>query len=76
MGVMPQGRIFATVVDKRDFHLFADDDAGFRYFVYCKAVSELRGLSFYDLVVGSRVKLTPIEHPKGPRGIEVEILTL
>lgn len=70
------GKIDATVVDKHDWHLFADDAAGFRYFIFHNAVSELRGLSFYDLVVGSRIRLTPIAHPKGARGIEVEIISL
>lgn len=69
-------KITATVVDKADWHLFADDAMGRRYFVFHNAVSELRGLSFYDLVEGSTITLTPIEHPKGLRGIEVEILSL
>ena len=70
------GKVRATVTKKEDWHLFADDAAGFRYFVFHNAVSELRGLSFYDLVEGSVIDLLPISHPKGARGIEVEIVSL
>lgn len=73
---MRDGKVTATVVTKADWHLFADDAAGFRYFVFHNAVSTLRGLSFYDLVAGSVIRLTPILHPKGHRGIEVEIVSL
>jgi len=69
-------KVTATVISKADWHLFADDAAGFRYFVFHNAVSQLRGLSFYDLCAGSVIMLTPIDHPKGKRGIEVEIVAL
>lgn len=69
----PAAKRRATITEKHDWHAFAIDDVGFRYFIFHNVVSKLRGLSFYDLCVGSVVRLTPIEHPKGSRGIEVEI---
>ncbi len=69
-------RIDATITSVEGYHAFAIDDWGTRYFIFHSAVERMGRYSFADLVRGSRVRLTPIQHPKGPRGIEVQVLSI
>lgn len=66
----------ATVRLIKDGYVLALDDADYavHYFIFHNAVQATGRYSFGDLRVGSQVRLLPIDHPKGPRGIEVEIL--
>lgn len=64
----------ATIVELHDWHAFAQDDAGFRYFIFHNAVATTGQWCFDDLRQGSVVAMTVIEHPKGLRGIEVDII--
>ena len=52
------------------------DADGIDYFIFHNAVDMMGRHDFADLRMGSRVRLTPIQHPRGWRGIEVEILDL
>ena len=63
----------ATVTHVSASYVIALNDWGRSYFVFHSAVSPIGRYSFSDLQVGSKVRLTPIDHPKGDRGIEVEI---
>lgn len=78
MPEIASGKIHATVIETHveRGYVFAEDANGIRYFIFERGV-EIMGTHYFDeLQFGSRVKLTPIFHPKGPRGIEVEILSL
>jgi len=52
---------------------FIRDDAGGNWFFHKRAIQAF-GPAFADLQEGDPVTFTPIEHPKGPRAIEVRIL--
>lgn len=71
----PTGRILATVTSTHGSYVRAMDDWGATYFVLFNAVQQTGRFGFADLQPGSRVRLTAIEHPKGLRGIEVEVVS-
>jgi len=71
---MSLGRTEATITSICGGYVYALDDWGTRYFIFHNAVAQMGRWGFVDLRQGSRVELTPIDHPKGARGIEVEIL--
>lgn len=73
---MADDRITATVMQSFPSHALALDDWGVTYFILYNAVQTTGQYAFADLRVGSQVRLTRIDHPKGPRGIEVEVLAL
>jgi len=67
--------IEATIAYVETFHAFADDACGVRYFLYSNAFETTGQYGFAHLRPGTRVRFTPIVHPRGPRGIGVRILT-
>lgn len=73
---MPDSRVLATVT--RTAHdrgyVIATDAAGVDYFCYRQNWVTFGGGSLDDCVIGSRVRLTPIEGPKGKRGIEIAVV--
>jgi len=76
----PDGKLLATIIqlcggDERNAytHAFAIDAMGVRYFILYSAIEMTCQYTLEDLTIGSPVWLRPIEHPKGWRGIEVEI---
>jgi hypothetical protein len=70
------GKIPATVTRVYDTYVLAMDAWACEYFILYTAVETMGRWGFPDLRIGSNVKLTPIEHPKGWRGIDVEIVEL
>lgn len=54
----------------------AREDSGQTYLCPERNFQRLGAISFEDVVVGSRVVLTPIEGPKGMRGVDVRVLRL
>lgn len=64
----------ATVIWVGSGFVFALNDYGTSYLIHPSGVQTTGQFNYHDLVIGSKVELTPIEHPKGPRGIEVKIL--
>jgi len=76
----PRGKTLATILslhggDERNgyTHAKAIDANGVDYFIFVNAIELSSYLTMDDLRIGSQVWLTPIMHPKGMRGIEVEI---
>ena len=70
-------KLTGTVVEVHPFHAFAlveHGDNSYRYFLYSTAFSPIGRWSWADVTEGTTVRFTPIVHPKGDRGIEVEIL--
>lgn len=67
-------RIVATVTQVSPSFVLALDAWGVTYFVLFNAVQATGAYGFSDLRYGSQVELTPIDHPKGKRGIEVRIV--
>ena len=67
-------RIPATVTWVGDGYVHVIDDHGQTYFVFHNAVEQTGRWSFDDLWIGSKVILTPIQHPKGWRGLDVKIV--
>jgi cold shock CspA family protein len=65
------GRIRRLDFDKNYGFIQADDD-GTSYFFLSSSL-EMTGPRFHVLSVGNRVAFTPIDHPKGPRAIEVRV---
>jgi hypothetical protein len=72
------GKVEATVTYVADQfgYVLATDDVGNKYFCFHNAFERRGRLSFDDLQYGSRVRLRPVQAPRGLRGIEVEILTV
>lgn len=66
----------ATITHIDVFHAFALNEMGVSYFIRSTAISPVGRWGFAHLRVGSTVRLTPIDHPKGPRGIDVEIIEI
>jgi len=52
------------------------DAHGVEYFIFHNAVETMGQHDFGDLQIGSHVRLMPIDHPRGRRGIEVEIVEI
>lgn len=73
---LPTGRVRAVITQLEAGYAFALDDWGTRYFIFHNACQQTGHYGFSDLVRGSIVRLTPIEHPNGPRGIEVEVVEI
>jgi len=71
---LPHGRTEATITDLRESYALALDDWGTTYFIFHTALQQTGQYGFTDLRLGTRVALTPIDHPKGARGIEVEVV--
>ena len=67
--------VITQVVPDKGYAL-ALDDHGVSYFCYVTHFAVLGAYEFRDLVRGSRVRLRPISGPKGPRGLEIEIVAL
>lgn len=70
------GKITATIFSLNFQNGWAQaiDAYGVRYFCYQSNFSIMQDWRFEDLHVGSQVRLTPITGPKGPRGIEIDIV--
>lgn len=71
---MDVNRIPATVTWVGNGFVHAADEHGQTYFIHPTGVETTGRWNFDDLWVGSKVILTPIQHPKGWRGIEVRIV--
>ena len=65
-----------TYVDPAYRYVHARDDHGLSYFVFHSAFELMGRWDIADLQVGSQIKLTPIDHPKGLRGVDVEIVSI
>lgn len=78
MPMYDDGKLNATITTVRPDRGFAHaiDEWGISYFIFHSAIEMTGSYSFEDLTVGSSVRLRPIDHPKGPRGIEVEIVNV
>lgn len=71
-------KVHATIliVDWARAFARAIDAHGHEFFIFSNAIEQTGRYRFEDLRTGTTVKLTPIDHPKGLRGIEVQILEL
>lgn len=76
MAGLNDGKIAATVVSTHGSYVLADDADGTRYFILYNAIERTGAYDFEYLEFGAKVRLTPIAHPKGWRGIDVEIVEL
>lgn len=65
--------MFGTVETLRDRYGFIRGDDGVSRFFLPSALSPL-GVTFDGLTIGTRVKFVHIEHPRGPRAIEINIV--
>lgn len=66
-------RYTATITRREPNFAFALDEWGVSYFIHRSGI-QLTGPGWDSLHEGTKVELTPLTHPKGPRGIEVKIL--
>lgn len=70
-------KIRATVTRRVETYAIATDANGNEYFLNYSCCEQMGKYEFEDLVMGSKIKLTPIEDPgRGLRAIEVEIVEL
>lgn len=75
---MPTDHVVVTVdrVDPARYFAKAVDGAGVDYFIYGSALATTGRWGFADLRIGSRVRGIAIDHPKGARLIEVDVIEL
>ena len=79
MPTYDDGKIPATVTltrMDRGYVIAQSPLSGVEYFIFYNAVEYTGEFTFEQLELGSSVRLRPILHPRGPRGIEVEIVNV
>lgn len=54
----------------------AVDPHGVEYFIFHSAFQATDYRDIGDVEIGTHVRLTPIDHPRGRRGIDVEIVEI
>lgn len=74
VGSPGRNRVEATVTYLCNGHAFATDEFGVSYFLLPSHFEYSNPAGFADLRIGTIVHLTPIDHPKGKRGLEILIL--
>lgn len=57
------------------FGFIREDGGTVERFFIPSAVQKTSGVPFERMAPGQRVQFVPIEHPKGPRAIEVKVLS-